>query len=268
MDHLRRELAPISDRAWEAIEEEATRTLRHLLAGRPFVDVVGPRGWDHAAEPTGRITATESPVEGVEAAVRGVRPMLELRTPFRLSRAELDAIDRGAGDADLAPLVEAARQAALAEDRLIFQGHAATGITGLAGGSVHAPLRLTEDYDEYPRAVARAVAALRTAGVGGPYGIALGPRCYTGVIETTQHGGYPVLEHVRLILGGPIIWAPSVEGAVVVSMRGGDAELVIGQDFAIGYQGHTDDAVELYLEESVTLRVHDDRAAVALRYEG
>ncbi len=61
----------------------------------------------------------------------------------------------------------------------------------------------------------------------GPYAIALGPRCYTGVVETTERGGYPVFEHLRMILGGPVVWAPAVDGAVVLSQRGGDFELVV-----------------------------------------
>jgi len=125
---------------------------------------------------------------------------------------------------------------------------------------------MSDDYDEYPGIVAAAVATLRAAGVGGPYAVALGARCYTGVIETTELGGYPVLEHIRLILGGPVAWAPAVDGAAVVSLRGGDYELVCGQDFSIGYRSRSDAAIELYLEESITFVVRDDRAAVRLVY--
>ena len=91
------------------------------------------------------------------------------------------------------------------------------------------PVAITDDYGDYPSHVAKAVGHPAAAGVGGPYAIALGPRCYTGVIETTEHGGYPVLEHLRLILGGPVVWAPAVDGAVVLSQRGGDFELVGGR---------------------------------------
>jgi uncharacterized linocin/CFP29 family protein len=107
---------------------------------------------------------------------------------------------------------------------------------------------------------------LRSAGIGGPYGLALGPRCYTGVIETTEHGGYPLLEHLKLILGGPVVWAPAVDGAVVLSLRGGDYALELGNDIAIGYSSSDSSSVRLYLEESFTFNVLEDRAAVALRY--
>ena len=83
---------------------------------------------------------------------------------------------------------------------------------------------------------------------------------------THEHGGYPLLEHLRLILGGPALWAPSVDGAIVLSQRGGDYDLVVGQDVAIGYLEHDATDVQLYLEESFTFRVLSPEAAVALRY--
>src|SRR5581483_549787 len=105
------------------------------------------------------------------------------------------------------------------------------------------------------RDAARAAAhKLRGAGVDGPYAIALGPRCYTGLTKTTI-SGFPVIEHVRKLLDGPIIWAPAVDGAVVLSVRGGDFELVVGQDFSIVYLDHTATVVRLYLQESFTFRV-------------
>ena len=266
-DHLRRGQAPISEAAWQAIESEAGRALRHYLAARPLVDFTGPHGWDHSAVDLGRVEPLVGLLSGgVQARLRRVQPVVELRTPFTLERAELDAFDRGAPDPDLAPLVEAARIAAEAEDKAVFYGLSGAGVTGIAEATPHPVLPIADDYNEYPRSVAQAVAAMRAAGVGGPYGIALGPRCHTGVIESTEHGGYPVLEHIRLILGGPIVWAPSVDGAVVVSLRGGDYSLGVGQDFSIGYAGHTDTTVDLYLEESFTFRVVDERAAVVLRY--
>lgn len=267
-DHLRRGLAPVSEAAWQAIDEEAARSLKHDLAGRPLVDFAGPKGWTHSAVDLGRVQDIGHAAEGVTARLRRVQPAVELRTPFTLDRAELDAVDRGAADPDLSPLVEAARRAALAEDRALFYGLAGAGITGIAEASPHPALPIADDYNQYPGSVAKAVAELRAVGIGGPYGIALGPRCYTGVVETTEHGGYPVLEHIRLILGGPIVWAPAVDGAVVVSLRGGDYLLTVGEDFSIGYLSHTDASVELYLEESFTFQVVDQRAAVALRYPG
>ncbi len=267
MDDLRRGLAPIASEAWEEIDAEAKRTLELTLAGRKLVDFTGPLGWEAAAVGTGRAdTLPAGPGDGVAAAIRRVRPLIEMRVPFTLLRTELDAISRGASDADLDPVVDAARAIAHAEDRLIFHGYPSAGIVGLCEAASGETISLTEDYEAYPSAVAEALSSLRTRGVDGPFAIALGPRCWMGLTRTTGRGGYPVLEHVRKLLDGPIIWAPAVDGAVVASLRGGDFELIVGRDLSIGYHDHTADTVELYLEESLTFRVHSAEAAVPLAY--
>jgi len=253
MNHLHRPLAPISDEAWSQIEAEATRELRHFLAARRVVDFSGPHGWDHSCLDLGRVTGPhDGPAAGVESRIRLVQPLTELRTPFTVPREEI---------------IDAARRAALAEDRLVFGGFDGAGVRGIVHTSPHDPVTITTDYSLYPNYVARAVETLKRSGVDGPYAIALGPRCYTGVIETTERGGYPVLQHLGLITGGPVVWAPAVDGAVVVSLRGGDFELIVGQDFSIGYLVHDAETVTLYLEESLTFRATGPEAAIALEYE-
>jgi uncharacterized linocin/CFP29 family protein len=268
MNHLLRERAPLTERAWAEIDAEAASTVREVLAARRLLDVVGPLGWEHSAEPTGRTRHVGVATGSVDARVRDVQPLVELRVGFAVSRAELDAIDRGACDADLDPVRLAAREAALAEDRVVFHGFGAAGITGVAEASPHDAVRIDEDYQRYPSFVAAAMSRLKLAGVAGPYAIALGPRCYTGVVEQSEMGGYPVLEHLRLILGGPVVFAPGVDGAVVASQRGGDARIVLGQDLSIGYADHDADHVHLYVEESLALQVCSPEAFIALRYDG
>ena len=266
MSPLQRELAPVTAEAWALIEEEAKRTLKLKLAARKLVDFSGPLGWEASAVNTGRIERlSEAPAEAVEVRVRKVQPLVELRVPFELQRDELDAIVRGAKDPVLDPVRDAAGAAAMAEDRAVFRGYAAGGIAGIAEAAATARLTLSDDFVAYPGVVAEAVNKLHLAGVEGPYGIALGPRCYTGLTKTT-HGGFPVMEHVRRLLDGPLVWAPAVDGAVVLSLRGGDFELTVGQDFSIGYLDHTAAVVRLYLQESFTFRVLSAEAAVPLAY--
>lgn len=267
MNHLLRELAPISDAAWAEIEFEATRTLTHFLAARKLVDFVGPLGYGASAVSLGRLERVgDQPADGVTANRRQLLPLLELRRLFTLSRSELESIDRGACDPDLGPLVDACRALAYAEDNLVFSGNASASITGIVAASPHEPVVLSDEFDRYPNRVAEAVATLKAAGIGGPYAIALGPRCYAGVIQTTEKGGYPLLQHLGLILGGPVIWAPAVDGAIVLSQRGGDFTLTVGQDTSIAYKAHTADEVTLELQETVTFVAPTPEAAVALRY--
>jgi uncharacterized linocin/CFP29 family protein len=265
MSHLLRGLAPLTDAGWELVDEEARERLRPALAARKLVDFAGPHGWEHSATNLGRTERLAgAPAEGVEAAQRRVRGLVELRVPFALERAELRDADRGAADVDLAPLDEAARRIAVAENAAVFHGWPEAGIAGIAEAAAHDPIPLGEDCARYPRHVAKAVEALLTAGIDGPYGLALGPEAHTRVLETSEHGGYPLLDHLRKILGGPLVWAPGVQGAAVVSLRGGDFLFDSGEDISIGYESHDEQVVRLYLEESFGFRVATPEAAVAL----
>jgi uncharacterized linocin/CFP29 family protein len=267
VNHLFRELAPISEAAWKEIDAEASRSLKNFLAARRLVDFSGPSGWAAAAVTLGTVEdLATSPAEGVRAARRQVQTYVELRAAFSLRRSELDAIERGHTSPDFGAVVDAARQIAAAEDVAVFHGYAAGDITGIVEASPHAAVQITNSYGDYPTWTAMAVARLRDAGVEGPYGIALGPNCYAGILETTEDGGYPVLERLRLILGGPVVYAPAVGGAVVMSMRGEDFGLYCGEDFSIGFESADSDQVNLYIEESLTFHVHSPEAAVALTY--
>jgi uncharacterized linocin/CFP29 family protein len=265
MNHLLRQLAPISDAGWDLLDEEARERLRPPLAARRLVDFSGPHGWRHSATNLGRIDGIDAPAaDGVDAAQRRLLPLVELRAEFSVSRSELADNDRGAFDADLEGLDEAAQRIAIAENVAVFHGWAKAGIAGIAEASPVRPQPLGASAEDYPRPVARAVEALREVGVEGPYGLALGPDEYTRVIETAEHGGYPLFDHLAKILDGPIVWAPGVKGAVVLSLRGGDFLFESGQDLAIGYSHHDADAVHLYLEESFSFVVATPEAAAPL----
>jgi uncharacterized linocin/CFP29 family protein len=269
VNHLLRALAPVTDAAWELIDDEARRQLASSLAARKLVDFVGPHGWAHSATPLGRTEPLGAvPVDGVAALRRRVLALVEPRADFSLSRAELGDAERGAEDVDLDSLQTAARRMARLENVAVFHGWPEAGITGITQSAPAEPVDLGEDFADYARPVARAVEQLRCDGVEGPYGLALGPDGYTGVVETTEHGGYPLFEHLRHILGGPIVWAPGVDGAVVLSQRGGDFLLDCGQDLAIGYDSHDAEAVHLHFEETFSFRVATPEAAVALRRPG
>jgi uncharacterized linocin/CFP29 family protein len=265
MSHLLREHAPITENAWAQIDEEARERLAPALAARKLVDFSGPHGWEHSATSLGRVAPIAvTPGEELEAAQRQVLPVVELRAPFSLSLSELRDADRGAADVDFAALDEAAHRIAVAENRTIFHGWDAAGITGIAETSTHEPIPLGGDCARYPRHVAKAVELLLSAGIDGPYGLALGPEAYTNVLETSEHGGYPLLEHLRHIVHGPLVWSPGVQGAVVLTMRGGDFLFESGEDLSIGYAGHDAATVSLYVEESFSFRVVTPEAAVAL----
>lgn len=274
MNLLKRQFAPILPEAWEEIDEEAKRVLKLNLAARKLVDFDGPHGWKFAAVNTGRLLPLASSAKAAKAATTGiagvvtaslreVQPLVELKAPFTMATSELDAISRGADDPDLDAVVKAAEAIARAEDDAIFNGNAAAKIAGIVPSSPHTPIDV-KDASKWPWAVAKAKEALRGAGVSGPYALALGPKSYDEVTAASEDG-YPIRKRIEQIIDGPLVWAPAVSGAVLLSVRGGDYEMSVGHDLGIGYTYHHRDSVELYISESFTFRILEEAAAIALK---
>jgi uncharacterized linocin/CFP29 family protein len=264
VNNLHRELAPITDAAWDQIDEEARRTFTLHVAGRRVVDVAGPAGPALSAVGTGHIHALEAPAEGVLVHQREAQPVIELRVPFSVTRQAVDDVERGAQDSDWQPVKDAAKRIAYAEDHTILNGSTAAGIRGIAPSTSNPVLALPSDIRQLPQTVAEGLNALRFAGVDGPYHLLLSGETYAAVTAVADHG-YPVSHHLaRMLDGGETHWAPALDGALLVSVRGGDYQLHLGQDLSIGYLSHDADSVELYLQESLTFLAVTAESSVAL----
>ena len=265
MNHLLRNRAPITAAGWREIDEEARERLVATLATRRFVDFEGPKGWQYSSTNLGRVDVLAgSPVNTVDGRQRRVQPLVELRAPFALTREELDAGERGAADVDYDPLAVAAVEIATAENIAVFHGWKDAGIVGITEASSQPAMTMLEDPAAIPHQVAKAVELLAEEGVGGPYGLALGTNEYTALQGTVEDRGYLLADHLRVILGGPVVRAPGVAGGVLVSLRGGDFLFDCGQDLAVAYRHHDATTVTLCLEESFSFRVVTPEAAIAL----
>ncbi len=262
-NNLHRSLAPISDTAWEQIEEEASRTVKRNLAARRVIDVAGPFGYSFASVTTGHVVEIAAPSDGVRARSRGILPLVEIRVPFTLDRLAIDDVARGSQDSDWQPVKDAATTIARTEDRAVFEGYAAAGIDGIGATSSNPSIALPADPRGYPDAVAQALTQLRLAGVEGPYALVLDAEAYTAVSETRDHG-YPILEQLNRLVPDHIVWGPALRGGYLLTTRGGDYTLTIGQDVSIGYLQHTDSTVDLYLQETFTFAPYTSEASVHL----
>ncbi|ABK72448.1 family 1 encapsulin nanocompartment shell protein [Mycolicibacterium smegmatis] len=263
MNNLYRDLAPITESAWAEIELEATRTFKRHIAGRRVVDVSGPNGPTTASVSTGHLLDVSPPGDGVIAHLRDAKPLVRLRVPFTVARRDIDDVERGSQDSDWDPVKDAAKKLAFVEDRAIFEGYAAASIEGIRSSSSNPALALPDDAREIPDVIAQALSELRLAGVDGPYSVLLSAETYTKVSETTAHG-YPIREHINRLVDGEIIWAPAIDGAFVLSTRGGDFDLQLGTDVSIGYLSHDAEVVHLYMEETMTFLCYTAEASVAL----
>ncbi len=265
MSNTYRWLAPITEGAWEQIEAEARRTFITRLAGRRVVDVPEAGGTRLSSVDVGHVETVNPVLPGVQTRRRIVQPLVELRVPFELSREAIDDVDRGAEDSDWQPVKTAVETLAAAEDTLVCVGSEASSVLGIIPSSSNPVIKFGEDEGALVEAVAAAVTQLRMVGVQGPYAVMLSPDLYTLVGGGTDDG-YPLLEHLRRVLGdnGVVALAPTLSGAIVLTMRGGDYTLTLGEDVRIGYLSHDARSVQLYVQESVTFRVNTAEASVVL----
>lgn len=246
------------------IEEEAARTFKRWIAGRRVIDVIGPKGIELSSVATGHTTSIDAPIEGVQAKQREVAPLVELRVPFTVRRDDIDNVARGSKDSDWQAVKDAAVAIAKAEDSIIFNGYGDAGIEGIIPTSSNEALTINDDIERLPQAVSNALAQLQLEGIDGPYALLLPADMWEDVHEETDDG-YPVIKHIERIVNDSVIWAPAIDCAVLLSLRGGDYELHLGRDLSIGYLSHDAETVTLYLEETLTALQYTEEASVTIR---
>ena len=269
MDILKRELAPIPAEAWAEIDEQATRSLKAILSARKVVDVTGPMGTDFPGVPEGRLEfPKKQPKEGVSYGIHKVHHLVETRVTFELNIKELDNVVRGAKDVDLFSLEEAARQIALFEEKVVYHGLPNANIKGLELCSGGECLAVGSKPEQLLEAVAEGITVFTGRSVEGPYSFVVGPKLWSRMSAHLQ--GYPVKMQAENILGGSVLLSPYLAGkfedeAFMLSQRGGDLELILGQDLAVGYESHTSSEVSLYFTESFTFRILEPNAVIHYR---
>ncbi|MDX9941278.1 MAG: family 1 encapsulin nanocompartment shell protein [Bacteroidales bacterium] len=263
MDILRKSLAPISQQAWEEINDTAVDVLTAALSARKFVDVEGPKGLDYAALSTGRIQVPANQKDAVKYGIYQVLPLVEARIPFELNVWELDNVARGADDIDLGPMEEAALKIAQFEEKAIYEGFKPANIGGLKNNSDHDALTFPETAEEVMGVISEGVAKFKANGIEGPYTLVLNSKKWQMVNSFMR--GYPLRKQIENLLGGSIILAPYIKDAYLVTERGGDFKMVIGQDLSIGYESHNNKNVQLYFSESFTFQVIDPVAIIVLK---
>lgn len=261
MDILKRTIAPITLEAWDEIDALAVNVLKGSLSARKVVDVEGPNGWDYAALPLGRLQIIKK-TGPVQAGVHQVQPLVELRAPFTLDIWEVDNIVRGAKDIDLGALETAARAVAEYEEKAIYYGDPKAGIKGLKQLSSHKPVPLCVEPQDILSKVSQAVSTLMAASIEGPYAMVVSPELWMKLASHIE--GHPLRTHVEDLLQGQVHTSPYVDDAFVVSTRGGDMRLVLGQDLAIGYNSNDTKTVNLFFTESFTFQVAEPAACVVL----
>lgn len=254
MNILKKSLAPVTDKAWKEIELQSERVLREYLTARQISDIDGPNGIEMGAVSTGRlIIPPDQSGEGINYGIREVIPLVEVRKPFTLDLWELDNASRNAADIDLENLEKAARQIASFEDDFLYHGFEGTHAPGMVGATKEKPVKISVNEDEFIRAVVEQVAELKQDAVEGPYALVMPDKIWSELVSI--HSGYPLSRQLKAIIDGPIIMHHSNKEIFLASKRGGDFELVLGQDISLGYEGYDTEKIKLYFTESFTYRI-------------
>lgn len=251
MDYLRRHAAPLSDRVWKALDDAVVQSARHVLAARRVVTFDGPRGWEHVATRLGTSTPCRSAEGEAVVCVPDVVLLFEVRVDFSLPWSSIDVFDRGAPVLDTGAAEAAARELALAEDRVAFYGDPAGNgfLTNRKSPRMHA-----QDWTRPGQVLAdlvKAVEILDTGGIPGPYEAVLSPSRYYAYLQAVDDHGYPTARQLRDVLAA-VHRSPVVrEAGAVFSTRGGDFVITVGGDLATGYRLHDRDAVHLFCVETI-----------------
>ena len=264
MNILKKSIAPITDKAWDEIIHHTKQFLGSYLTARNFVDVDGPNGLEQGGVSTGRLIMPENHSdEGVNYGIREFMPMVEVRKPFELDLWELDNIERGAKDVDLSPLEEAVKEIAAFEEKAIYEGFKPVNIKGLEQIAEGTPIPVPEDTHYFLKEIGNQIIKLKRKGVEGPYTLVLNENEWLKMVEHTE--GYPIQKQLQEMLGGKVLVNITNKNSFLVSQRGGDYELYLGQDITLGYDSHSTRNVKLYLTSSFTFRVLTPEAVIVFK---
>ncbi len=255
MDILKRNLAPLTQEAWDEIDERAVDVLKTHLSARKVVKVEGPKGWSYTVIPEGRLSLLDKEEGQVHSGKYEVKPLVETRISFKLDRWELDNLTRGARDIKLDTLEEAMEKAAVFEENAVYNGYAKGGIKGLVESAGQDAVPFGDEGEAILEALSVAVLKMKDAYEDGPFTLIVGEEGWKRVNKGTQ--GYPLIKRIEKLIGGSVIYSSVLEGALLLPQDHEDLEMLIGGDFSIGYESHDAQTVTLFAAESFTFRVLD-----------
>jgi uncharacterized linocin/CFP29 family protein len=268
MDYLNRKGSPLDDGLWARIDEAAVAAARAMLTGRRFLDVDGPYGAGLTNLEVGNDDFCRQPEADEAGAVLGRAvsvPML--RKSFNLSIRRVAGYTEHGQPLDLAPVEDAAEAVARREEEFVYYGQPTFNLFGLA----NSPDRLQHkggDWSNQDTPVEdciAAVSALDKKGFRGPYALAVAPELYNGLFRHYVGTELIQLRHLSRMFEKGIFKAP-IEGAVAVDPRAGS--IVVGQDLRAGFTASDGVHYQMYLSESMVLKLDEPGAVCSIAVAG
>jgi uncharacterized linocin/CFP29 family protein len=267
MEWLRRNAPSLSDKVWKAIDQISASMFKQTVVARRIADFEGPKGWSYVATQLG----TFRPIGGKQASgkvrlsVPEVMLLTELRAEFSLPWSAIEIFDRVGPPLESEPIEEAAREIALAEDRLVFFGNSSN--PGLLS-SHESPRVALSDWSLPGRVLTdllSAVERLDETGIKGPYEAVLSPAHYYSYLRQTGEGGsYPAAKQLGIVIE-KVYSSPVIDGAVLFSTRGSDFLIAVGGDLTVGYRAHDDKSIHLFCVETISAQLLTPKAVCIIR---
>lgn len=256
MNNLNKNNAPISDKAWEVLNERAKEILLKSISARKIMSIknVG----DSKSISTGKINIKK--IENVEYGVYEVLPLIETRFNFTLNRWELDNIDRGDNNIDLANLDEAVLKAAKFEENAIYTG--LEKIEGLINSCDNPTMNMGSTPKEILENISKAMIILKDKYITGQLDLVVTYETWVKLNSIDSH--IPLIRRIKELINGEIIISRFVPNNILIPHKDENFEISVGNDFSIGYQNHTSKEVTLFITESFTFRILDKELFIIL----
>lgn len=254
--NLNKNIAPISDKSWEVINSRAKEVISSVLSARkalPIKNIGEKKGIN-----TGRISVNEK--SGIKYGVYQINPLVETRINFTLNRWELDNIERGVLDVDLSSLEKAVLEAAKFEEEAIYNG--LPEIKGLLDSSIHEPIPLGNTALGILSSISTGITLLKNSYAPGVLDFIVD---YDTWIKINSSSEFPIGKRVKDLIKGEVILSKFISSPILIPHKNENFEICVSQDFAIGYQGHTDKEVTLFITEDFTYRTLDEALVVIFK---
>ena len=256
MEFLMRSDSKLTDAQWKAIDEKVVAVASSVLTARKFLSIYGPLG---------------AGVPAVEIKTNGAKKLAvlsELASDFTLSWRELETAERLNLPMSYSEVAAAAADAALQEDRLIFSGDEAKGITGL----LSAPGKSVEmtDWDKGENAFAAIASGLQSMLENRTYGakvLVVSPDVFASLQRIQQGTGTLESARISALIEGKIYQTPVLPAktALLLASDEQNMDLAIGQDLVTAYLGASGMDHDFRIFETILLRLKNPNAVVAFR---
>jgi uncharacterized linocin/CFP29 family protein len=258
----------LPDEVWQVLDETAVEAARARLTARRFLDMEGPFGLGLTAIEVG----DDNPLVGAEPGTADMAlgqavgvPII--RKSFTLSTRRVAAYVDNNQPLDLSPVEDAAEAVADREEDLIYHGQPAYNLYGLLTHPARQQLDggnwadLSQALDD----VLAAATKLDDSGFRGPYAMALAPPLYNGLFRLYPGSDVQQLQHLKSLCTLGIYKAP-IEGGALIDPRVG--VLILGQDLRTGYATQDGIHYQLFMTETLVLRIDDPAAVCTIAAKG